>query len=243
MLMQSVKRRTDSDDKSPFTLSFRFSKDLVNKIGRWEEEGFANRTALVEAACNLYFDTFECPRCKNRNHINSLYCSICGNAFNPVYELKEDLKGIYQDFLHQQETVLFAESEVEREREKCDKMIHSSDFEEDVITSLEELLAVVPKDYWLSTAVETLALGGLDDVAKFKPPSDVLSYAFTLDVVQEFFKSPTYLKDTPILTDDKAKEIMNHIENLMDFQTHYDIMLKRSMYICLKITNLIDKLN
>lgn len=244
MIMQSAKRRTDNEDKSPFTLSFRFSKDLVHKIiNGWEKEGFANRTALVEAACNLYFDTFECPRCKNRNHVNSLYCSICGNAFTPAYELKKELKIEYQELLERQEKVLFAESEVEKAREKCYEMIHSSNLEEDVIISLEELLAEVPTDYWFSTIIESLELGNLGDALKFKPPYDLQEYAFTLSEVQEFFKSPTYLKDTPILTEDKAKEVVINIGNLMDFQTHYEIMLKRSMSICLKITNLIDKLN
>lgn len=243
MIMQSTKRRTDKEDKSPFTLSFRFSKDLVEKIStRWSEEGFANRTALVEAACNFYFDTFECPRCKNRNHINSLYCSICGNAFKPVYELKKFLKEFYeQDFQVYLDRVLSFERGFEQEREKCYKKITTSKLDEELRESLLDVLKETPDEYWLSDIHYYMEEGELDTIYS-NAPMDCRSYVHDLNEVQEFFKSSTYLKDNPILTEDKANEIMNFIENSIDFLIKYEIMLKKAINICLKVDKLIDKL-
>lgn len=248
MIMQSAKRRKDSDDKCSFTLSFRFSKDLVSKIvGRWEEEGFANRTALVEAACNLYFDTFPCPRCGNRNHINSMYCSICGCAFTPSYELKKELKRIYDDFLERQEEVLSHELEVMASRDRCNANIESlkpceeiSDNVEEIQSIISDILEAVPEKYWLRLTLQTLEKDGLEEVCKLVP-SDCRTYAYNVNEVRNFFESSTYLKDSPILTRDKYQEIISLIEDMNDYLTQYDIMLKRNAYLCLKVYNLIDK--
>lgn len=243
MIMESAKRRIDGDDKSPFTLSFRFSKDLVSKINSsWKEEGFANRTALVEAACKFYFDTLECPRCKNRNHKNSLFCSICGNSLNPSYELKKNLKSMFDDFLEYQKKVISLEREVDEERGEYNKKITSAKLNPELKSSLEDILSSTAKEYWLGIVLQIMETDGLEEVHNSSIPSGYHEYASKWDCIQQFFQSSTYLKDTPHLTTEIADNVQNIIDDLIEFQIGYEIGLKRDLDLYVHVNKLIDKL-
>lgn len=242
MVMQDAKRRMGGDDKSPFTLSFRFSNDLVKKINlRWKEDGFANRTALVEAACNLYFDSLECPRCKNRNHKNSLFCSICGNSLNPSYELKKDLKAIYDNFMEYQEKILSFERGFDEEKAEYNKKISSINLNPELKSSLADILDSAAEDYWLGLALQMLETDTTEEVCQ-NIPSGYHDYIFKFSVVRAFFHSSIYLKDTPHLTVDKAREIEDFIGDLVDFQIRYELGLKRDLNLYTQVNKLIDKL-
>lgn len=251
MVMQYAKRRVEGEDKSPFTLSFRFSNDLVKKINlRWKEEGFANRTALVEAACNLYFDTQECPRCKNRNHKNSLYCSICGNTLHPVYELERKLKFRYDTFLSDQQNLLSLEVEVERERDKYNQKITSSNLTPELKSSLEDILQSADKYYHLAHTLEKLDEEGEEaDYCEFVGSKlnplklSVESYAWNLIQVRTFFNSLNDVGETPyLLTIEKANDILSVIDYLEHFQTHYKTKLEKDLNLYAMVNKLIDKL-
>lgn len=243
MVMQDIKRRRDGDDKSPFTLSFRFSNDLVKKINlRWKEDGFANRTALVEAACNLYFDSLECPRCKNRNHKNSLYCSICGNSLNPSYELKKNLKLLYDDFLGYQEKVISFERGVSEEKEEYNKKITSTNLNPELKSSLADILCSAAEDYWLGVALQLMDTDSLEEVYQ-QIPSGYYDYVTKLDIVRKFFQSSTYLNDTPHLTKEDTSKIEDLIGELYDFLIVYEGGLKRDLNLYVQVNKLIDKLS
>lgn len=243
MVMVDIKRRIDKEDKSPFTLSFRFSKDLVEKINNhWKEDGFANRTALVEAACNFFFDTLECPRCKNRNHKNSLYCSICGNTLNPSYELKKSLKQMYDEFLEYQERTLSLEIEVNEERDEYYKKISSPKLNPELKSSLEDILCSAADDYWLGVTLRVLEKDNLEEIYQAVPVLGFHRYAYQLNEVQTFFQSSTYLKDIPHLTPQITNGIESLIGDLIDFQINYGVMLKSDLNLYLQVNKLIDKL-
>lgn len=242
-VMLSAKRRMDGGNKAASTVSFRFSEDLVDKINtRWKEDGFANRTALVEAACNLYFDSRECPRCGNRNHKNSLYCSICGIGLDPSYDLKKNLKIMYDDFLQYQEYIISLERGVEEERDEYDKKVGSSKLDQELKSSLENILKSAAEEYWLGTTVHILEISGLDEAIE-SVPMGYRDYADKMNSVKIFFESSTYIKDEPHLTLEKTTEIESLIDDLNDFQINYEIMLKRDLNLYQQVNKLIDTLN
>lgn len=249
MVMQDAKRRRDGDDKSPFTLSFRFSNDLVKKINlRWKEDGFANRTALVEAACNLYFDSLECPRCGNRNHKNSLYCSICGNTLHPAYEVERKLRIRYDSFCKEQTVVLSLESEVEEERDKYRGRITSAEISTELKSSLDEILHSADESYHLGSTLDFMD-ENKDDLEYLLSVSNPLElsypvYAAKLNIVQTFFDDLlTHVDDTPqLLVQEKVNEINHTIDYLNNFLVYYKSRLGKDLNLYAQVNKLIDKL-
>ena len=224
MVMPSTKRRIDGEDKSPFTLSFRFSKDLVNKITtRWSEEGFANRTALVEAACNFYFDTQACPRCGNRNHKNSLYCSICGNTLNPLYELKEELDSQFLSIKKHQENIIAFEKQLLDERAKITERILSMHLDKNLELNLLDMIHNLASLEDIG-ALE-IALKNSEGNVSFYPNSIThplfSRYSEIIEKVTKFFESPAYITNNPPLSIEQVNEIKSDMSDLEDTLNHY----------------------
>ena len=247
MVMPSTKRRIDGEDKSPFTLSFRFSKDLVNKIStRWSEEGFANRTALVEAACNFYFDTQACPRCGNRNHKNSLYCSICGNTLNPLYELKEELNNQFLSIKKHQANILTFEKELQEDRRKIIERVSSMNINNDLE---EKLLSMIHNlSYLEETGSLEVAIKNSEGDLAFYPNSITHPlferYSKKLETVTKFFESPSYLTNNPPLSLEQVKMVKAMMTELEEIQNHYLLnVLNNDKMVYISINEILDSLS
>ncbi|MEA5036857.1 hypothetical protein SDC9_20416 [bioreactor metagenome] len=94
-------KRVSKTAKADSSITLRLSTVLLDKINNsWKNMGFANRTDLVESACEWFFDTLECPRCHNRNHKDGLYCSVCGEELQPHFRIINELRNGTQEIIN-----------------------------------------------------------------------------------------------------------------------------------------------
>lgn len=222
--MPGARRVSDNDVKANRSISIRFSEDLLGKINNsWKSEGFANRTALIETACNLYFDTQACPRCHNRNHKNSLFCSICGNALNPLYELKNELNDYFLYLKEKQEKALSLERELADERSKLNERILSMNLSKPLESGL--LSMIRNQGSQSDTGSLETAIKNSKGHVTFYPNSITHplfdQYSEKLIVVNDFFSSKEYATNNPQLFRDQAKDVRSCMLDLDEILRHY----------------------
>lgn len=222
--MPGARRVSDDDVKANRSISIRFSEDLLKKINdNWKIDGFANRTALIEAACNLYFDTQACPRCNNRNHKNSFVCSICGNALHPLYELKSALNNQYLSLMKQQEMALSLEQELIEARAKLNERILSMN----VGNPLESGLLSMIHNHKSQADIGSLeaSIKNSEGDVTFYPNSITHPlfdrYSEKLHTVNQFFSSSEYETNNPQLFRDQAEDVMSCMLDLDEILYHY----------------------
>lgn len=247
ILMSGTRRVSGTDVKANRSISIRFSEELFDKINaQWKKDGFANRTALVEAACNLYFDSLSCPRCGNRNHKNSLYCSICGNTLNPLHEIKEDLSDQFLSIKKHQANILTFEKELQEDRRKIIERVSSmhinNDLEEKLLSMIHNL------SYLEETGSLEVAIKNSEGDLAFYPNSITHPlferYSKKLETVTKFFESPSYLTNNPPLSLEQVKMVKAMMTELEEIQNHYLLnVLNNDKMVYISINEILDSLS
>lgn len=94
-----LKRRLNRTGIDTKHLLLRLPTDLVDRMDSlYEERGFENRTAFIEAGLQWYCDSIPCLNCQTLNPPPATHCCVCGTNLEEsklYYELMETSRSVY----------------------------------------------------------------------------------------------------------------------------------------------------